>query len=439
MRDELFSLTEHGSALLEPGEELLVHLNGEHSDFVRFNQGKVRQAMTVRQAHLTLALVAGQRRDTTTFALSGVSESDRARVRECVSAMRSELRVLPEDPYLLYSTGATTSERSTRGRLPSAAEALDTILTAAEGTDLVGYYGSGPIFRGFASSLGHRHFHEVESLQFDWSLYDTGDKAVKSSYSSSEWNPAELTARMQAAQRSLQHLRMPSKKIEPGRYRTYFTPAALAELISMLNWNGASEKAVRTQTSCIQKLVEGEQRLSPRFTLRENTDQGLEPAFDEVGFEKPPLVEVIREGKHVSSLVGPRTAKEYGLAANADSEEALRSAEVLPGDLAASDVLAALDTGIYVGNLWYLNFSDRPNARITGMTRFATFWVESGRIVAPLQVMRFDDSLYRLLGSHLLDLTRESEFIVSTSTYSHRSLETKRLPGALVQEVAFTL
>lgn len=35
------------------------------------------------------------------------------------------------------------------------------------------------------------------------------------------------------------------------------------------------------------------------------------------------------------------------------------------------------------------------------MTRFATFWVEQGRIVAPVDAMRFDDSLYRLLGSEL--------------------------------------
>ena len=55
---------------------------------------------------------------------------------------------------------------------------------------------------------------------------------------------------------------------------------------------------------------------------------------------------------------------------------------------ARSPSLAALDTGIYVGNLWYLNFSDRPACRITGMTRFASFWVEHGKIVAPVNVMR---------------------------------------------------
>ena len=42
-------------------------------------------------------------------------------------------------------------------------------------------------------------------------------------------------------------------------------------------------------------------------------------------------------------------------------------------------VLRTLDTGLYIGNLWYLNFSDRSACRLTGMTRFASFWVEGGQ------------------------------------------------------------
>ena len=46
------------------------------------------------------------------------------------------------------------------------------------------------------------------------------------------------------------------------------------------------------------------------------------------------------------------------------------------------------------------------------MTRFATFWVEQGSIQAPLNVMRFDESIYRMLGEHLVDLTTERDFIL---------------------------
>jgi predicted Zn-dependent protease len=110
-----------------------------------------------------------------------------------------------------------------------------------------------------------------------------------------------------------------------------------------------------------------------------------------------------------------------------------------PGDLQAGDVLSALDTGLYIGNLWYLNFSDRPAARMTGMTRFATFWVEGGRIVAPVNVLRFDDTIYRMLGESLVDLTRERERLLSTSTYDERSTSSSHLPGALLESLRFTL
>jgi predicted Zn-dependent protease len=109
------------------------------------------------------------------------------------------------------------------------------------------------------------------------------------------------------------------------------------------------------------------------------------------------------------------------------------------GTLPEAEALAALDTGLLIGNLWYLNYSDRPACRMTGMTRFATFWVEDGRIVAPVDVMRFDDTAYRLLGSRLEALSATPELLLATESYGSRRLASSRLPGALVSEMTFTL
>jgi predicted Zn-dependent protease len=67
------------------------------------------------------------------------------------------------------------------------------------------------------------------------------------------------------------------------------------------------------------------------------------------------------------------------------------------------------------------------------MTRFATFWVERGTIVAPVDVLRFDDSVYRLLGSNLEALTREPELLLSPDSYRSRRLASATVPGALGQ------
>jgi hypothetical protein len=56
-----------------------------------------------------------------------------------------------------------------------------------------------------------------------------------------------------------------------------------------------------------------------------------------------------------------------------------------------------------------------------------------------LSVMRFDETIYRLLGEHLLGLTAERDFILDPSTYHERSTGSSRLPGALVEQFNFTL
>ena len=73
------------------------------------------------------------------------------------------------------------------------------------------------------------------------------------------------------------------------------------------------------------------------------------------------------------------------------------------------------------------------------MTRFATFWVENGEIVAPLSVMRFDETLYRMLGENLVGLTAEREWVLDPGSYFERTTSSGRYPGALVEDFNFTL
>jgi predicted Zn-dependent protease len=440
MKELFFTLADHACAGLGSDEVLLLNFSGEVTDFVRFNHAQVRQPMTVRQAQLGLTLIDGLRRNELTLTLAGTPLQDRGTVTAAVQSLRAELSQLPEDPYLLYSTEATRSERIDTGALPSAASAIEDVVEAGRGTDLVGVLGSGPIMRGFASSVGARHWHAVDAFLFDWSLYHSGDKAVKCAWSGSTWDRAELARRIGEARGQLEHLGASPRTIEPGEYRAYLAPAALDELLSTLNWNGVSEKAQRTKQSCIQKLVEGQAGLSPLVRVAEDIAGGLAPAFDEAGFTKPDRVDLVIDGRHRGSMVSPRTGAEYGIPSNgAGEDEGMAAMTVGAGTLRDEDVLAALDTGLYVGNLHYLNFSDRPSGRVTGLTRFATFWVEHGRIAAPVNVMRWDDTLYRMLGDNLEALTDRPQWILDSRTYGQRSVQTSRVPGALLRKMAFTL
>ncbi|NAS74457.1 Zn-dependent protease, partial [Pseudomonas syringae pv. actinidiae] len=291
----------------------------------------------------------------------------------------------------------------------------------------------------FASSWGALGWHQANSFNFDWSLFHENGQAVKANYAGHHWNNEAFVRRFEQAREQLEFLGRPLHTLEPGQYRAYLAPAAVDEIIGMLTWGGFSAQALASKRSPLQRLYDGDTRFSPLFSVEEHVSGSLSPAFSREGYPRKDLTLIV-EGQARERLVDSSSAAEYNLPANgADYGEGPSALDIAGGSLELDKVLEKLGTGLYISNLWYLNFSDRAAARLTGMTRFATFWVEEGRIVAPVSTMRFDDSAYSLLGSALEDLTRERELILQSSTYTQRQTGSIQLPGALVSRITFTL
>ena len=109
------------------------------------------------------------------------------------------------------------------------------------------------------------------------------------------------------------------------------------------------------------------------------------------------------------------------------------------GDLHEDDILNQLGTGLYLSNLHYLNWSDNLGGRITGMTRYACFWIEDGEVVAPIENMRFDDSIYNFFGNNLESVSDTVMFNPEIGTYNSRSLGGTYCPGILLSSFSLTL
>jgi predicted Zn-dependent protease len=293
--------------------------------------------------------------------------------------------------------------------------------------------------RGFASTGGSRGWYEVDNFNFSWSLYDPSGRAIKTTYAGDDWSDAVFTGKVAQAAERLTILALTPRVLAPGRYRSYLAPAALAELLGVAAWTGFSAKAQASSRSELYKLHMGEVALDPRVTLTEDLSLGITPGFNDDGYLRE-SVPLIQAGRSVERLTNARSAREYGLTPNgALPNESPSALAMEAGDLRDESLLAALDTGLYIGNLWYVNFSDRMNCRLTGMTRFATFWVEGGRIVAPIEAMRFDDSVYRVLGSELERLGAQTELLLSDSTWGERATGGMQLPGILTKSFELTL
>ena len=422
-------------------EHFTVRLSSESSQFTRFNSAKVRQTGCVHDGSIQLNLMANQRTSSRQFPLTGNWDVDWELASTALQELRDELPLLPIDPYLVLPSGNHSSREINTGKLLTPEILVPSILETVTNLDFTGMYAGGIVIRGYGDSSGQKHWFVTDSFNLDYSLFMASGQAVKGTFAGSEWNEAAYLAKINDGKQQIEMLSRPVKELPKGQYKTYFAPAAVAELLGMLSWGAISEADIQQGNSALAALSRQEKQLSPKFTLKENFQSGLVPRFNNLGEMAAPELALIENGILINSLVNSRTAKEYNKPANgANGSETLRSPEISLGNLTFEQILPNLDTGLYVSNLHYLNWSDRPSGRITGMTRYACFWVENGEIVAPIENLRFDESLYRFWGAeNLIDLTNFQEFIPEVGTYGSRQLGGSLVPGMLVNDFTYTL
>jgi predicted Zn-dependent protease len=418
-------------------------LSGEETDFLRVSQAQVRQGGQVRDMSLELTLYekaeSGYRKSVRSFALTGIQEADWALAKNQLNLLQDEVSDLPVDPFAEPSQDVLESFTQSRGELLPVSGLSSSLLRPAEGLDLVGIYAGGPMVRAMFSSLGARHTYQATSFFWDYSIYTPERRAIKAGLAGSHFDQALYLKKIEEARSQLEILSRPSRTLKPGDYRVFLTPSAFSHLVEMLSWGAVSEFAIQKGLSPLRLIREGKNELSPLFSLSEHFEELGVPRFNRRGDLAAPHLTLFDQGRLISSLVSARSAAEFGMNQNGASEdETLRAPCVRAGDLALSDGMKALGTGLYLSELHYLNWSDQPAGRITGMTRFACFWVEDGKPVAPIENLRFDDTIFRFFGSELEALTREVSVIPSTSTYGERSTQSMRVPGALLKTLRFT-
>ncbi|MGB1109485.1 MAG: metallopeptidase TldD-related protein [Gammaproteobacteria bacterium] len=438
--DYFFELADALFRELPDDERLQINFSGEHSDFARLNHNRIRQAGHVHQGEVSLDLIQGSKHVEAQLELCWDPAADQKRLQALLERLREQRRFLPEDPHLMVPDTVQSTDERHSSELPDAGLMLEDIHAAADGLDLVGILATGDIQRGFANSLGQKNWYQRSNVHFDWSVYlddEHRDKAVKRQLADFQWRPEQLQRKMSEVREQLEILRKPAIKLPPDHYPVYLSPDALVEILGMMAWGGFGLKSHKTGNSPLIRMVRDGRTLSPLLHLKEDTAGGVAPGFTGAGFIKQPEVSLIEYGSYNDYLVGPRSAREY--AAPITGSESPQSLSMAPGVLPANHVVEALGEGLLINNLWYCNFSDRADCRITGMTRFACFWVSGGRIQAPIEVLRFDDSVYQLLGDQLAALTDHAELLLDDSTYGERSTASYRLPGALIEVMRFTL
>tara|TARA_B000000475_G_scaffold269819_1_gene264402 strand:- start:1394 stop:2716 length:1323 start_codon:yes stop_codon:yes gene_type:complete len=425
---------------LESNEILILNFDAEQTDFVRFNHAKIRQAGNVDQATLTLSLVYKRKSLNSVIRLSLDYQKDSVLLLRTLYYLRREIPELPQDPYLMYERNLNSFDRETKNKSLDSFNITDSILQGCHSLDMVGILSTGAIMKGFSNSLGQFNWHESQSFNFDWSMYTDTGKAIKQNYSDQVWDQNIFSSLLDESKQKLQVIDNREQTIQPGEYRVYLSPSALNEIVDMLSWGGFSYKANKIGSSPLHLMMKGEKKLNKIISFTEDLTNGISPKFHSDGFIKPDTTELIINGEYKSSLISPRSALEYSVNHNAaEYYESPVSINLKEGAIPNDNILATLKDGIYISNLWYLNFSDLNNGRITGLTRFGCFKVSNGEYQGPINTMRFDETVYNIFGDKLIGLTNNKQLLIDSSTYEERSTHSSTIPGAIVEDFKMTL
>ena len=425
---------------IEDQELLILNFDAEIGDYIRFNHSKIRQVGHVQQITLTINFIKKRKSLMSILRLNGDLKKDAKRVEDALNFLKRELVELPQDPYLMYAKDKNSTENLNETESINNKIIAENIIDSFAELDMVGILSSGFVYRGFSNSFGQTNWHENQSFNFDWSIYAKSGKAIKQNYSDLKWSQDTFGKILNEGTQKLNALERNEIKIKPNDYKVYLSPHALNELLEMLCWGGFSYKAHKIGTSPLHLMSKGETKLNEMVNISENLSKGITPNFHRDGFIKPNNTELIVCGDYKKSLISPRSELEYSIKHNgAEYHETPVAIDMKPGKIKQDEILESLGEGIYISNLWYLNFSDRNKARITGLTRFGCFKVEGGEYQGPINTMRFDETIYNILGKNLMGLTDIQHLLMDCSTYEERSTFSTCLPGALVDGFKMTL
>lgn len=191
------------------------------------------------------------------------------------------------------------------------------------------------------------------------------------------------------------------REIEPGVYDIVFSPMVFGNLLEYVV-DMASAFSVLMGLSIFMKSRVGDRVSSERLTVADeprNRDLPNASSFDYEGLETFDK-NIIEEGALKTLLHNTKTAKIMNTKSTANAgwiRPTPWNIVVRPGDAKLEEIIASVRKGLLITNNWYTRLQNYVEGLFSTIARDATFYIENGRIVKPVNRIRVADSLPNIL------------------------------------------
>lgn len=311
---------------------------------------------------------------------------------------------LPDTP----AVDAATAEAPPAAR----AEIVRGFVDGAEGLETAGFCRTSGWWGGFADSAGQTAtLHAAECGVSGIARHEGADGVARHApLTIGELDGVALGARAAAKARAWRE----PIELPPDRYEVVLEPTAAADVIETMSAVGFNGRFV-TEGRSFARL--GDAQLDPSITMVDDP-LPLGHRYDTDGTPRRrfPLVEA---GTTVGLTYDRRTAAEAGgdtvstghaqvgrfswgptarhVELIAAGDGAVDEVDGPMADTTVAALVAGVERGILVSDLWYTRLLDTRTMAVTGLTRNGVWLIEDGAITAPVRNFRFTQSYVQAL------------------------------------------
>ena len=389
---------------LAGGSDLEVLLTADREGLTRFGNNVVSQHIETSNTELTVRIQKGRRQGR-----ASCNQFDRASLARVVQKADRIASVQKEDNALLPFPGPQTYQPLSRFVPKTAGIKPDVKVDLIRAALLpcikrrktaAGVFSHDVQAVGLANSNGLFAFNAFTSARFSVTVMagDSSGWAEATDRDLGEVHPDRLTAT--ALEKALAGHR--PKALPPGAYDVILEPAAVAELLLFLAWDGFGALPYQEGRSFVSGKL-GRKLLHDRITLVDDAydDKTIGLNFDYEGIPRRRVVLVDR-GVAKAVVHDRQTARAEKTDSTGHSLPQPNTLGPMPlnlmlegGDSSLEEMIAGTDRGLLITHFHYTNILDPVPLLITGMTRDGVFLVEKGRIKHPAKNFRFTESVVR--------------------------------------------
>ena len=261
--------------------------------------------------------------------------------------------------------------------------------------------GSGALFVANSQGLFASHASTNADFQMRAVGQDSSGWAHASGWSAKDI-PVGLLA--QEAVEKANRGRKP-QRIEPGIYPVILDPYATEDLLQMLNYHGMGALDVYQGRSWMNEVL-GEKAMDEQVSIWDDglDAQGMPMPFDFEGVPKT-RVDIVLNGVVMGPLYDRYTAAKMGKTSSGHAiPPGFRGKGPLAtnlfmagGEATLEEMIASTERGLYITRFWYTRLARRKGCEVAGTTHDGVFWIENGKIVYPVNDLRFSQSYVEAL------------------------------------------